>query len=874
MGNGISAPIVPTTVFSPLSVVSLIHTQSIQNLLSGSKWGNGIGNGSDLSYSFSNYASLFNYTTLGMFDLKLMTATQKSAAQSAMQMWANVANITFNEVMDTSVVAGDIRWNATTSFDISSIQTLISPNSASNGDIWIGANYGGYNSSTAGSYSMYAYMHELGHALGLAHPNESTIAPVSNEDQLKYSIMSYRSFAGDSTAGTYGNSFFPTTPMINDIAAIQFLYGANTNNKTGNDVYSWVDGQNIFETIWDGGGNDTIDASNQTQGVVIQLTSGKWSSIGGSFWNGQGYVRDCLTIAYDTVIENATGSNLADQLEGNDAANMLQGLGGNDILDGGAGDDTAVFIGNMSEYSIVKNVDGSITVTDIVSGRDGSDILRNIEHIKFLDATYHVNDTVVIPLGNSAPTSQNTVVVTNEDTAKVFSVSDFPFFDADNGDILTKIMITSLPSTGTLKLNGSAVILNQEITTVDISLGKLVFTPEANGNGAGYASFGFKVSDGIVYSGMNNTVTINVTPINDLPAGSVTITGNSVVGQTLTAANTLTDADGMGIIQYHWYADGVAIVDAIQAAYTLTNNEIGKAITVQASYTDAQGTFESLFSSATASVMQNIVIGVTPGNDTPIEDDEDIMPPVLMNVINGTSGNDTLIGDNSDNIIDGKAGADKMIGNLGNDTYFVDSVKDVVIETSTLKTEIDMVYSSVRYVLGNNVENLILIGENNISGTGNSLDNILIGNKGNNLLDGKSGSDLLHGGDGNDYLIGGTGNDTLIGGNGKDVFLFNTTLNSKYNRDIILDFESGEDKIQLENAIFKKLIKVGTLTSANFVANETGTAKDSNDYIVYNTKTGVLTYDTNGSYSGGVVEIAVLGVSDHPSISYSDFMVS
>lgn len=874
MGNGISAPIVPTTVFSPLSVVPLAHTQSIQNLLSGSKWGNGIGNGADLSYSFSNYNSLFNYTTLGMFDLKLMTATQKIAAQNAMEMWANVANISFNEVLDTSVSAGDIRWNATMSFDISSIQTFVSPNSASNGDIWIGANYGGYNSSTAGSYSMYAYMHELGHALGLTHPNEGTIAPISNEDQLKYSIMSYRSFAGDTTTGTYGNSFFPTTPMINDIAAIQFLYGANTNNKSGDNVYAWVNGQNIFETIWDGGGNDTIDASNQTQGVVIQLTPGKWSSIGASFWNGQGYVRDCLTIAYDTIIENAIGTNLVDQLEGNDAANMLQGLGGNDILDGGGGDDTAVFIGNMSEYSIVRNVDGSITVTDTVSGKDGSDILRNIEHIKFLDATYQVNGTVVIPSGNNAPTSQNTVVVTNEDTAKVFSVSDFPFFDADSGDILTKIMITSLPLSGTLKLNGSAVILNQEIAPADITSGKLVFTPEANGNGVGYASFGFKVSDGIVYSSTNNTITVNVTPINDLPVGSVTVTGNSVVGQTLSAANTLTDADGMGTIQYHWYAEGVAIVDAIQSTYTLTNNEIGKTITVQASYTDAQGTFESLYSSATASVMQNNATGGTPGNDTPTGDDEDTIPPAQMNVISGTSGNDTLIGDNSDNIIDGKAGADKMIGNLGNDTYFIDNAKDVVIETSTLKTEIDMVYSSVRYVLGNNVENLILIGENSISGSGNSLDNILIGNKGNNLLDGKLGSDLLHGGEGNDYLIGGTGNDTLIGGDGKDIFLFNTSLNSTFNKDIILDFESGEDKIQLENAIFKKLVKVGTLTSANFVANETGTAKDGNDYIVYNTKTGVLTYDMNGSYSGGAVEIAVLGVSDHPSITYSDFMVS
>lgn len=339
MGNGITAPVVPSTVFSPLSAVPTAYAQSIKNLLLGNKWGIGIGEGVDLTYSFSNYSSVFNYTTDGMMDLKLMTATQQTAAVTAMALWADVANITFSEVADTGVSAGDVRWNATTSPLVQTAYAIVYPNQASNGDMWFGPNYGGYNSSEPGSYSMFTYIHELGHVLGLDHPHESAVAPVSGEDQMKYSVMSYRSYAGDSITGGYSNSLFPTTPMLNDIAALHYLYGANTDYKTGDDTYTWANGQKIFETIWDAGGNDTIDASNQSSGVTIYLTSGKWSQIGSTFWNGQSYVRDCLTIAYDAVIENAKGTNVADTLEGNSANNLLEGLGGNDKLSGLAGDD-------------------------------------------------------------------------------------------------------------------------------------------------------------------------------------------------------------------------------------------------------------------------------------------------------------------------------------------------------------------------------------------------------------------------------------------------------------------------------------------------------------------------------------------------------
>ena len=101
-----------------------------------------------------------------------------------------------------------------------------------------------------------------------------------------------------------------------------------------------------------------------------------------------------------------------------------------------------------------------------------------------------------------------------------------------------------------------------------------------------------------------------VVNVNDLPTGSVTISGTAAQGQTLTASNTLADADGLGTISYQWSAAGTAINGATKATYLLTEAEVGKTLTVKASYTDLQGTAESVSSSAT-NVVSNALSGAT-----------------------------------------------------------------------------------------------------------------------------------------------------------------------------------------------------------------------------------------------------------------------
>jgi Ca2+-binding RTX toxin-like protein len=129
-------------------------------------------------------------------------------------------------------------------------------------------------------------------------------------------------------------------------------------------------------------------------------------------------------------------------------------------------------------------------------------------------------------------------------------------------------------------------------------------------------------------------------------------------------------------------------------------------------------------------------------------------------IINGGAGNDILKGGNGNDIIDGGVGTDTMNGGLGDDTYIVDNSADVIEEY--FGYGIDNVQASISYTLRSNVENLTLIGTNDIDGTGNELDNFLKGNSGVNTLRGFAGNDTLDGGAGIDTLLGGSGNDTYI----------------------------------------------------------------------------------------------------------------
>ncbi|MCW2306693.1 calcium-binding protein [Rhodobium gokarnense] len=134
--------------------------------------------------------------------------------------------------------------------------------------------------------------------------------------------------------------------------------------------------------------------------------------------------------------------------------------------------------------------------------------------------------------------------------------------------------------------------------------------------------------------------------------------------------------------------------------------------------------------------------------------------------LNGAGGDDTLIGGDSNDYLDGGGGDDDMSGGGGDDIYDVDSTGDTVTEQSGEGT--DTVRASADFTLSDNIENLILQGSANISGTGNGQANEITGNSGSNTLNGGAGNDTVDGGSGADTMGGGTGNDTYIVDNAGD----------------------------------------------------------------------------------------------------------
>jgi len=177
-------------------------------------------------------------------------------------------------------------------------------------------------------------------------------------------------------------------------------------------------------------------------------------------------------------------------------------------------------------------------------------------------------------LANAAPSGTNTTVTTLEDTAYTFTAADFGFTDTDNNNFLS-VEITTLPSAGTLKFNGETVSAGYFVSKDDIDRHRLVFTPAANANGTGYSSFTFRVKDdgGTIGSGEDmdasaNTMTVNVTAVNDVPSGTNnTVTTLEDTAYTFSAADFgFTDTDGNSLLSVK--------ITTLPSVGTLKNNGV------------------------------------------------------------------------------------------------------------------------------------------------------------------------------------------------------------------------------------------------------------------------------------------------------------
>jgi serralysin len=335
----------------------------------------GLGAGVSLSYSFPTTRP--TYTDEVGF--RAFASYQATAAVQAMKLIEEVARVDFRPASSgigefifamstghgSSGGRASIPSFSATWFQGENIITSVSV-SRHSGDVWLNRDLQWTPADfQPGQYGFFTLLHEIGHGLGLKHPflEPEDPAPYTLDPSLDNHGITMMSYTEAPNAWIYDAAtgqaevMYPTTPMIYDVLALQYLYGKNMATRAGNSTYRWSDKEELLETIWDGGGKDTIDCSNQTLTCWINLDDGSYSSIG--LRQTQAEVNEALgipsgvtfsvplynglnnlAIAFDAVIENASGGSAADRITGNAAHNRLQGNGGRDVLSGAAGRDT------------------------------------------------------------------------------------------------------------------------------------------------------------------------------------------------------------------------------------------------------------------------------------------------------------------------------------------------------------------------------------------------------------------------------------------------------------------------------------------------------------------------------------------------------
>jgi serralysin len=320
-----------------------------------------------------------------------VSATMQSLIRSALDAWESVANIVFREVGGKADISFDAKGSgATTSAVYKTSGEMVSA-TVSVAQSWLNA-----NGSSLGSYSFQTYIHEIGHALGLGHaggyglPNGTIYA----NDSWQMSVMSYTSQGGNSSVNA--SKAVALTAMMADIIAIQNLYGKATGGPTagsttygvGSKLGMYLDkvfagqgasmSQNAI-TIYDAGGTDHINFSNDTRAQRVDLNGQTYSDVYGKIGN--------MAIAKGTVIENYTAGSGSDRVTGNAANNNIRGQNGNDtlwgrdgndVLDGGAGNDT-LYGGNGSDRLLGWSGNDRMfgeAGNDTLEGGEGNDFMR------------------------------------------------------------------------------------------------------------------------------------------------------------------------------------------------------------------------------------------------------------------------------------------------------------------------------------------------------------------------------------------------------------------------------------------------------------------------------------------------------------------
>ncbi|HEY4941090.1 MAG TPA: M10 family metallopeptidase C-terminal domain-containing protein [Rhizomicrobium sp.] len=502
------------------------------------------------------------------------SATEQQFLSAGLALWSDVANISFVQTATAAqaqiVFTRGSNGSAATSPHVtdpggggmtggSTLLTMVKATISIDTSV---AGFGPIDGTftAQGGYPIMTFLHEEGHAIGLGHagPYNGTVDVTSQQfsayDTRLWSIMSY--IEPRSTTAEFYNQYpvtgtnwgigpsgyhsDPTGLMPLDVAAAQALYGAPTStplsggqtfgfncNVAGPSAIFFDFTQNVVPilTLWDAGGNNTLDLSGFSAGSTINLNPGTFSSCDGMINN--------LGIAFNTSIDTLIGGSGNDSVTGNNDGDRFTGGHGNDVLTGGSGSDTAVFSGARADYQVSDQGGGALQLVDLRAGSpDGTDTLQQIEFAAFSDGTV----TTASLLGDTAPSlggAGNDAAYT-EQAAPVAIDPALTVFDPDNatlagatvailagftaGDALNftnQNGISGSFASGTLTLSGVASLADYQTALRSVTFSSSSDDPTFNG--ATSRTIGFTANDGTA-SSTTVTSTVTVTAVDDAPA--------------------------------------------------------------------------------------------------------------------------------------------------------------------------------------------------------------------------------------------------------------------------------------------------------------------------------------------------------------------
>ena len=486
---------------------------------------------------------------------------------------------------------------------------------------------------------------------------------------------------------------------------------------------------------------------------------------------------------------------------------------------------------------------------------------------------------------NDAPSATNLNAAETYIEDRPLNLVDIVGSDVDSAVITATLTLSNLAAGSLSTATAGAVTSSFNADTgvwvasgaaakVNALLAGVRFIPAANFNGS--FSLAANISDGSL--NVSGSKSFSGTAVNDLPTGAVTIAGMPIKGQTLTAGNTLADADGLGAINYLWQANGVNI--GIGGSYTLTGNEIGKTITATAKYTDLSGTVESISSAATGLVVDAGTPGVTiAGNDfiTSEQGDTAVFSVKLNTQPSGNVSIAFTSSDSSEGLVTHSILNFTPLNWFTAQTFTVTGQNDAIVDgniaytvNAKLTTQ-DAVYKNL------SVDSLKLTNQDtqeSITGSdgidilqGTALPSYIVGKAGNDNLSGGAGNDTIYGGDGNDLLFGEQDADYLDGGAGNDTYYVGYDVADVIDdQGLAADIDTVVMPYQLSRYTLPTSIEQGAIAEGVGASSLTG--NNSNNTLTGNSGNNVL----NGALGndlllGGLGNDVLLGGGGNDTLS-------